>query len=807
MADGEIVARAGVRVQPDLDGFRRELASGLRKAVAGLKVQVPIGVDADALKARMETAVRSASKGVKAQIPIDFESNIAALRARLQAIVDSVVAGVKAEIPVSFNTRNMPKLGNGLGGGGGGSPGALLREIAKNATAAGMALGALANVVPVLTSVWAGISQLAGAAWLLPGALTSAAAAFATIKVATSGFKEALDGDAEALARLAPNARATVQAIDGLRDRFTKLRTVVQNNFFAGMADAIRGLANDYLPTLEQGMGRVATAINGLIRSTIDTLRRAEQVASVDEIFGHTAMAIERARASLGNFIAGFLTLGAIGSDYLPRLGDWITRISERFNNWVENNPERIRAMIDGAIQGFQQLWTIISNVGNIIEVVFTNLSAGGARSFLQVLAEMTTRALEFLQTVEATESLQAFGEALGVAGQAVRDVFLAALQAIVPMVGALAPLLAEIARQAAAVLVPAFQMLGAVFAAMAPWIHQNASAIATFVMILGGLGGVIGVAANLIRTFSTAVSTVGTVVRAVVTGIQLFTTVFRALNLVLIANPIGLVVTLIGLLVGAFITAYNTSETFRNVVQAAFNAVLNAGRAVVDGVRAAFQWFTTLPSLAAGWMSGLLSAVVSGGQRVIAWFGRVPSMILSALGNLGSLLINSGRALIDGFLRGLQAAWNRVVSWVRSAMSWLRSFWPFSPAKRGPFSGTGYLTYSGKAMMTDWGRAIQDGARKVGSIASNIMGELQGIFEEPLAANFAPDIERIARNMPSGMQAEVRGLVSSDDFAMTADYIAQGVAEGITGATLRVDGNGVARLVNKTNIRRVRRG
>ena len=36
------------------------------------------------------------------------------------------------------------------------------------------------------------------------------------------------------------------------------------------------------------------------------------------------------------------------------------------------------------------------------------------------------------------------------------------------PATGALAPVLSEIARQAAAVLVPAFQMLGAVFAAMA---------------------------------------------------------------------------------------------------------------------------------------------------------------------------------------------------------------------------------------------------------------------------------------------------------------------------------------------------
>lgn len=807
MPGTEEVARVGVRVLPELERFREELRRGLNRSVKGLKVQVPVDFDPDKMRVRLQRSMARATGGVRAEIPVWFVPEAPVLNAKLRALIAAAVRGVEAEVPVKFNTKNMPKLGNGRGGGGGGSPGALLRDIAKYATLAGVALGTLANSLPVLASVWAGLVQLASAAWLLPGALVAAGAAFATVRVATAGFADALKGDEEALRNLSPAARQTVQALRGLEGQWTRLRSAVQERFFANMAQDVRVLAEAYLPTLEDGMGRVATAINSTLRDAMATLSQADQVTAVDEIFGHTAKAITNARSALGDFLAGLLSVGVVASDFLPDMANAVASIAKEFRDWAYDNPDQIRNMIQNGIDALNDLWVTVQNVGAIIDIVFTNLGAGGAQSFLQVLRDLTTEALQFLSTVEAQDNLQAFGEALGVAGQAVRDIFLAALQALLPIMGALAPVLSEIARQAAAVLVPAFQLLGETFAAMAPWLRENASAIATIVLILGGFGGVVGVAAKVLGAFGVQITTVGATIKTIVGIVKLFTTVFRALNLVLIANPIGLVVTVIGLLIAAFITAYNTSETFRNIVQGAFNAVVSAGKACVDGIIAAFNWFTTLPSLAAGWMSSFLSSIVSGGQQVIAWFGRLPSTILSALGNVGSFLYNSGVALIQGFWNGLKAVWNRVVSWVQSAMAWLRGFWPFSPAKRGAFSGTGYLTYSGRAMMEDWGKAIQEGGRRVGAIANSLMGDLQSTFSEPLASNFAPDIERVANALPSGMQAEVNGVVSSDDFGLVSEQLAAAVVDGLTGSTLRVDGNGVAKLVNKSNIRRVRRG
>ena len=43
----------------------------------------------------------------------------------------------------------------------------------------------------------------------------------------------------------------------------------------------------------------------------------------------------------------------------------------------------------------------------------------------------------------------------------------------------------------------------------------------------------------------------------------------------------------------------------------------------------------------------------------------------------------------------------------VSGALSDIRGLFPFSPAKWGPFSGRGYTSYSGKALMGDFGKSI----------------------------------------------------------------------------------------------------
>ena len=63
-------------------------------------------------------------------------------------------------------------------------------------------------------------------------------------------------------------------------------------------------------------------------------------------------------------------------------------------------------------------------------------------------------------------------------------------------------------------------------------------------------------------------------------------------LNAVLKANPIGLVVSVLAALATALVTAYQTSETFRNIVNGAFQAVANIAKSAIG---AAIGWLDKL--------------------------------------------------------------------------------------------------------------------------------------------------------------------------------------------------------------------
>lgn len=100
--------------------------------------------------------------------------------------------------------------------------------------------------------------------------------------------------------------------------------------------------------------------------------------------------------------------------------------------------------------------------------------------------------------------------------------------------------------------------------------------------------------------------------------------------------------------------------------------------------------------------------AIATGIADAVGRFAALPGKILSVLGGgLSSLLYNSGRNLIGGFISGMLSKIGDAASAAGSVLGAVRDFFPSSPAKRGPFSGNGYTTYSGQKMMEDLARGV----------------------------------------------------------------------------------------------------
>ncbi|MGW4602744.1 phage tail protein [Streptomyces sp. NPDC004532] len=144
----------------------------------------------------------------------------------------------------------------------------------------------------------------------------------------------------------------------------------------------------------------------------------------------------------------------------------------------------------------------------------------------------------------------------------------------------------------------------------------------------------------------------------------------------------------------------------------------------IPDMVNAIVRWFTGLPGravsalsslgsritgVASKAMSSLGSSVSRGITTAVKYVSGLPGRAKSALGNIGDRLYGSGRSLISGFVNGILSKIGSVRNAASSIVSAARDYFPFSPAKEGPFSGKGYTSFSGQALIDGFMSGIGD--------------------------------------------------------------------------------------------------
>lgn len=220
----------------------------------------------------------------------------------------------------------------------------------------------------------------------------------------------------------------------------------------------------------------------------------------------------------------------------------------------------------------------------------------------------------------------------------------------------------------------------------------------------------------------------------------SLFTAASATAAWTAITGPVGLVIAVIALVAAGVYLIYKNWDTITAFFSGMWSAVTGAFSAAwgwiagivqsgIDRVRGYIYWLSGLAGLIGNWFAGMANAAAGRIGDLINWVAGIPGRVLGALGNLASMLYNAGVSLISGFLEGLVARWNQLMAWARSAMASLRALWPFSPAKEGPFSGRGYVTYSGAALTADFAASIVKGMPAVVNAVRGMMGAAQGEF------------------------------------------------------------------------------
>jgi phage-related protein len=187
----------------------------------------------------------------------------------------------------------------------------------------------------------------------------------------------------------------------------------------------------------------------------------------------------------------------------------------------------------------------------------------------------------------------------------------------------------------------------------------NNKDAIIAFVATLGTLKLIIEGVTLAMRAWAIASAVISFVQLAA--GVRSFADAWALLDVAMDANPIGIVVIAIAALVAGLVLAWQHSETFRNVVTTAFDAV----KGVV-----LFLWHSVFEP----WWQGLVTIfnnIVAGAQQ---WYAGLQSAFtnvsnaVSAVGNFFQSLWNGIVAVFNGII-GTAHAWYAGLQVVFSAI------------------------------------------------------------------------------------------------------------------------------------------
>lgn len=557
--------------------------------------------------------------------------------------------------------------------------------------------------------------------------------------------------------------------------------TTVFEGAFAGMKNLTPGLSSlagafeQMAPTIGRSMEKAGAVVSILLDGIAQALRNPAIADGVNKLFdGLVKAAIELAPAFSAAAPAVGALLGAIG-EILPIIAPLITQVvqglapafadfkqslapvvevlanalSEALKvilpvvadvvkalaEFMRNNPQlaaTILAVVGALAPLAPIIGTVVSIIGTIVSVIGGVIGAFG--TIVSVIGTVVS-GFGTLIGVASTLGLSISGVVLplvglvgGIAALAVG--FVAALasseqfrnalaQVIGALIGIVAPIIEAVLPALGQIAEGFMGMVNTVIAALVPMVTKIVEIAAAV------LGALVPVAQWLGQVLGPAFDWLGGVVKAV----------FELIGKI-IADAVNIVTGILNVFLSAIRGDWdgawnaigdilkNAWKLFEDVVGGGLSllrdALSNAGKAIAD------IWnnlWNGIGDFLRGAWDGIVGKVQEGAGRVVKFIMGLPKEIVGALGNLGDLLKGSGSALIGGFIDGIKGAANGLKDAVKGVLDGIAGFFPHSPAKIGPFSGRGYTTHSGKALIGDFAGSIRAGRDQVAEAAGYALG------------------------------------------------------------------------------------
>ncbi|HEX5705620.1 MAG TPA: hypothetical protein VFX97_20630 [Pyrinomonadaceae bacterium] len=706
-----------------------------------------------------------------------------------------------------------------------------LGRSALSAVTSAARLGAISSLaaaaLPAVGALVAGLLNIAPAAAAGVTAFVGLKAATLSLKVGLIGVEDALgqvfaaEPDAEALAdaleRLAPEARAFVLEMQRLRPALDDIRLDVQNRLFRDLDEQLKETATSSLPVLRRAALDFAGTFNTVAANTAASAQGLSESGALGRALRSGGIAFNNLARIPGQLLNAIIKLSVGGGPLLIRLTDRIADVADSLTAKLDQAAKSgaLKEAIDEAAATIRQLGRIAGNVfgalGNIME---TASEAGGGLfgsleritqaledltatdGFKDVLTALITtgqtlitnilpllqRAFEILGPVITTlappvqalinligarliETLDLLAPTFAILGEAVAnlitalspivDLFFTLLNAILPVLNpllsalneiiiALTPIIQVLAEELGAALVPVIEALIPIITLLAQFIADVVVAIAPLIE------EILPIVVDWFTRWAPVIAKVLEELTPLIDKILEFAAFLTEKLVEALIEVIDWIrdlaakyeelagKTIERILLPAFraLVAFLDGD-YKKAWEGAKNVAVTAGigmatsvRDTLDGIKNQFILLSIrLPGMVNTAMSGVINAFRSGGSGALSVIRRFTFDAVARIFDAAGDFFSAGQRLMLSLASGIVSQIGSVVSAVGDAVGRARDLLPFSPAKRGPFSGRGYPLYSGQAIMESLAEGITS---RSGLVSAAMQSALSG---SPLAA------------------------------------------------------------------------
>lgn len=680
--------------------------------------------------------------------------------------------------------------------GGSGAAKSALSSIGGAAVAAGkLAVAGLGAVTGAVTAVggaalnaYADYEQLSGGVETLFGSSASTLKGYADEAYRTAGMSanqymtqatsfaaslvQSVGGDTAKAAEF-----ANMAMID-MSDNVNKMGSDMQS-----VQDAYQGFAKQnftMLDNLKLGYGGTKEEMQRLIADanklraeqgktadlTIDSYADiVEAIHTVQEEMGITGTTAKEASTTISGSIG---MAKAAWTNFLTGLGRDDVDFSQLTNQLLEsigavakNVAPRVAIIGKSIIQAFP---SVLSGLGSVLAPIVSEALSTAWNIAVQALAGLGIK----LPAVDSSQFMAAFQQVASFVGAAIDGIKGAVstlASAFAPAFAAMQAALAPIIAQVSSALLPALSVLGAALgnlaAAVLPVISAAIQAMAP--VIATAIGAVVSLASTISTGLAPVINGIASLIQAVLPVIQQLFTQWGASIQAVVSAAFTFVESVVTSAMNVINAVIGTVlALIKGDWEGVWSGVLNILQVVWDGMIATVQsciqlvsstidsalsfikgvwnsaWSALGSFLDSAW-DGFVSAVTGGNEQVMSILGGLPGKIIGLFADAGSWLIDSGRALLQGFADGVMGAVGWVGDQISGALGTIRGLFPFSPAKEGPFSGRGYTTYSGKALMRDWAKGMASEESVVRKTVKSALGGASAMLSAGVSVTGAP--------------------------------------------------------------------